>query len=122
MCYIGNVKINIGGDNLVTQFKKGVLELCVLSLISKKDCYGYEIAERISTTIELSEGTLYPLLRRLTKEEYCITYLKESSFGPSRKYYSMTIKGKERYLDLRRQWLDFSSQVSDILDMEVQEK
>ena len=62
---------------MVTQFKKGVLELCVLSLISKKDCYGYEIVDLISRGIELSEGTIYPLLRRLTKEEYCTTYLKE---------------------------------------------
>ena len=81
---------------MVTQFKKGVLELCVLSLISKKDCYGYEIVDLISRGIELSEGTIYPLLRRLTKEEYCTTYLKETSEGPPRKYNKNTEKGVKR--------------------------
>ena len=66
------------GVLMVTQFKKGVLELCVLSLISKKDCYGYEIVEVISRAIEVSEGTIYPLLRRLITEKYCTTYLKEN--------------------------------------------
>ena len=64
---------------MVKQFKKVVLELCVLSLISKKDCYGYEIVEVISQAIEVSEGTIYPLLRRLITEQYCTTYLKEYS-------------------------------------------
>ena len=53
-----------------TQFRKGVLEICVLTLISKKDMYGYEIVQNISKVIEVNEGTIYPILRRLTKEGY----------------------------------------------------
>ena len=51
-----------------TQFRKGVLEICVLTLISKKDMYGYEIVQNISKVIEVNEGTIYPILRRLTIE------------------------------------------------------
>ena len=106
---------------MVTQFKKGVLELCVLSLISKKDCYGYEIVDLISRGIELSEGTIYPLLRRLTKEEYCTTSLKESSEGPPRKYYKISEKGVKRYKLLKEEWTEFAVQVTHVLDMDVEE-
>ena len=51
-----------------TQFRKGVLEICVLTLISKKDMYGYEIVQNISKVIEVNEGTIYTILRRLKKE------------------------------------------------------
>lgn len=68
--------------NVSIQFKKGVLELCVLVLIHRKDQYGYELAQAVSRHIEVAEGALYPLLRRLVNEGYCTTYLQESSEGP----------------------------------------
>lgn len=97
------------------QFKKGVLELCVLVLISKKDQYGYELAQNISNKIVVAEGTLYPLLRRLTKEEYLSTYMAESREGPSRKYYSLTEKGKEYMNHLADEWEQFSLAVNDFI-------
>lgn len=98
------------------QFKKGVLELCVLLLISKKDQYGYELAQNISSKIKVAEGTLYPLLRRLTKEEYLTTYLEESTEGPPRKYYSLTEKGK-LYMDmLVADWQQFSFAVDEFIE------
>ena len=69
-----------------TQFKKGVLELLVLLFASKKDRYGYELIEEISKVVNVNEGTIYPILKRLTNENYFETYLKESTGGPSRKY------------------------------------
>ena len=97
------------------QFKKGALELCALAIIEKKDCYGYELAEMISRHIDISEGSIYTLLRRLTKEAYFTTYLVESTEGPSRKYYSLTDKGKD-YLDaLRTQWRAFAKGVNQLL-------
>ena len=60
-----------------TQFRKGVLEICVLALISKKDMYGYEIVHNISKVIDVNEGTIYPILRRLTKDLYFETYILE---------------------------------------------
>ena len=59
------------------QFKKGVLNLCVLVLLDKQDRYGYELVQKISDQISISEGSVYPLLRRLTKEGYFTTYLHE---------------------------------------------
>ncbi len=106
---------------MITQFKKGVLELCVLSLISRKDCYGYEIVEVISQVIQVSEGTIYPLLRRLTTEKYCGTYLKESTEGPPRKYYTISNTGLQRYEALRSEWESFSHQVACILQPEAEE-
>lgn len=98
-----------------SQFKKGILELCVLALLYERDFYGYELVVEISTKIDISEGTIYPLLRRLTKEGYFDTYLKESNEGPPRKYYHMTEEGKKKYEQLSSEWNDFISHVTGIL-------
>ncbi|MEF7656469.1 MULTISPECIES: PadR family transcriptional regulator [Bacillus] len=97
------------------QFKKGVLELCVLVLLDKQDRYGYELVRNISNRIEISEGSVYPLLRRLTKEEYFTTYLQESSEGPSRKYYTLTDKGRTYLYQLLREWNEFSQGVNQLI-------
>ncbi|MFT8318979.1 MAG: PadR family transcriptional regulator [Sporolactobacillus sp.] len=97
------------------QFKKGVLELCALVLISGKDRYGYELAQSISEKIEVAEGTLYPLLRRLTKEGYLRTYLGESTEGPSRKYYAITGLGKDYLVNLISEWRQFSKAVDQFI-------
>ena len=62
-----------------TQFKKGVLELIVLLCVYKKDMYGYELVSEVSKVINVNEGTIYPLLKRLTNEHYFETYLSESA-------------------------------------------
>lgn len=98
-----------------TQFKKGVLELSVLTMISRKDYYGYELVEEISKVLEISEGTLYPILRRLTDEKYFETYLKESNEGPPRKYYRITKVGKEYQKELFKQWTDFNQQIEKLI-------
>lgn len=97
------------------QFKKGVLELCVLTMIKRKDHYGYELVEEISKVLEISEGTLYPILRRLTEEKYFETYLQESSEGPPRKYYRITAAGKEFQKDQHKQWTEFNEQIAALI-------
>lgn len=97
------------------QLKKGILELCVLVLLDKKDCYGYELVEEISKNIEISDGTIYPLLRRLSKDGYFTTYLQESSEGPPRKYYKLTELGRETKNELLAEWLDFTKGVNNII-------
>lgn len=99
-----------------TQFRKGVLEICVLALISKKDMYGYEIVQNISKVIEVNEGTIYPILRRLTKEGYFNTYILESSEGPARKYYKLTDLGKENLNKLIVEWKDFVKAVNILIE------
>ena len=59
-----------------SQYKKGVLELCVLSLLKKRDCYGYEISEYLSQHIDIADGTVYPILRKLKADGLLTTYLQ----------------------------------------------
>lgn len=101
-----------------TQFKKGVIEMCVLSLVTAKDRYGYELIEAISKQIEISEGAIYPILRRLSKEGYFETYLEESSSGPPRKYYRITNQGKKAALEMSKDWNTFTEQVNQVLKSE----
>jgi PadR family transcriptional regulator len=100
------------------QFKKGVLELCVLALTATKDRYGYELVEEISKRFEISEGSIYPLLRRLTKEGLFSTYLMESTEGPPRKYYKLTMKGTEHKDELVREWKQFTKGVEEMIEEE----
>lgn len=102
------------------QFKKGVLTLCVMVLASKKDRYGYELVHSISDKFEIAEGTVYPLLRRLTKEGYFTTYLMESNEGPPRKYYRLSEHGKEYLHELINEWKTFSSGVNRIIEEGLQ--
>ena len=59
------------------QYKKGVFELCILSLLEKKDCYGYDISEFLSRHMDISDGTVYPILRKLKTSGLVTTYLSE---------------------------------------------
>ncbi|WP_309607101.1 PadR family transcriptional regulator [Phenylobacterium sp.] len=97
------------------QLKKGALELCVLALLSQHDSYAYEIASRLSDSIGMGEGTIYPLMRRLQTDRLVETYLVESSSGPSRKYYRLTEVGKASFTSQKSAWKSFSGAVQSIL-------
>lgn len=86
------------------QYKKGVLDLLVLAMLTKRDQYGYDISETISDKIEISPGTIYPILRKMKDEGLVITYLSEVSGGPARKYYTLTDKGLKHYKKLKSEW------------------
>ena len=101
------------------QLKKGVLELCVLSMLYEKDCYGYELVNEISKNIVISEGTIYPLLKRLKDEGYVTTYLAESMEGPPRKYYCITPIGISTHKKLATDWFSFVEGVNNIIKEEV---
>ena len=94
------------------QFKKGVLELIVLESVRRKDMYGYELVEEVSEVIDVNEGTIYPLLKRLTNERYFETYLRESSEGPPRKYYHLTAAGILYLERLATGWEEFQARVN----------
>lgn len=98
------------------QFKKGVLELLVLESVRARDMYGYELVEEISEAIDVKEGTIYPLLKRLTNERYFEAYLRESTEGPPRKYYHLTAAGVIRAEELRREWMEFNQGVCKFLE------
>ena len=97
------------------QLKKGVLELCVLALLSKQDSYAYEIASQLAEGIGMGEGTIYPLMRRMQSDGLVDTYLVESSSGPPRKYYRLTASGKTTFTAQKTEWLAFARAVDAIL-------
>lgn len=98
------------------QFKKGVLELIVLVSVGKSDRYGYELVEEVSKVVDVKEGTIYPLLKRMTNEHYFETYLKESTEGPPRKYYHITAMGILQRDSLIKEWKEFQSRVCEFLE------
>jgi len=86
-------------ENKITQLRKGILELAVLASLSRGRHYGYSLVKFISgdRDIDLTEGTIYPILGRLAKEGLVQSEWVESSQGPPRKYYTLTLKGEEAY-------------------------
>lgn len=102
-------------ETIQIQLKKGVLELCVLALLSRGDGYAYDIASRLAKGIDMGEGTIYPLMRRLQDERLVETYLVESPSGPPRKYYRLTSAGAERFAAQKAEWAAFSAAVNAIL-------
>lgn len=105
-----------------TQYKKGVLELCVLALLRQRDCYGYEISEILSQRIDITDGTVYPILRKLKADGLLTTYLQEESGGPPRKYYKLTELGRETYQNDRAEYLNFAQSVRTLLEDENNDK
>ena len=90
------------------QLKRGMLEVCVLAAIKDEDSYGYRIIKDIKPYVEISESTLYPILRRL--EEATLLTVKSVEYnGRLRKYYSITEKGLERIEEFKREWEELLS-------------
>jgi PadR family transcriptional regulator, regulatory protein PadR len=101
------------------QFKKGVLEMCVLVLLGEKERYGYELVQNISNRFEIAEGSIYPLLKRLRDEGCVSTYLQESAEGPARKYYTLTTKGELLRDEQVAEWQEFIIAVNGLLKGET---
>ncbi len=90
---------------MLIQLKKGVLEFCILSIISKEELYGYEIAKKVLVVfLDTSEQAVYTILRRLLKEGYTSCYSKDKTLGPPRKYYKLTQKGEIYFTQCKKDW------------------
>ena len=83
--------------NWTTQMRKGLLELCVLATLRGRRMYGYDIVKQLSVVdaLVMGEGTVYPILSRFKKEGLVETTLAESPEGPARKYYQLTLRGRQ---------------------------
>ena len=95
--------------------KRGTLEMIVLSVVRRGDCYGYELVQRISECMEITEGTVYPLMKRLKDSGLIESYIVESTEGPPRKYYRITDNGKGKLAALSVEWFAFVKSVSRLL-------
>ena len=102
-------------ETIEIQLKKGVLGLCVLALLARADSYAYEIASRLSDAIDMGEGTIYPLMRRMQSDGLVETYLVESSAGPSRKYYRLSDAGRSALAVQTADWKTFTDAVDAVL-------
>ena len=76
---------------------------------------GYELVAEVSKVVNVKEGTIYPILKRLTNEHYFETYLRESTEGPPRKYYHLTAAGILHLRELEKEWEEFSRNVNKFL-------
>ena len=86
--------------------------------LKKRDCYGYEISEFLSGHIDISDGTVYPILRKLKADGMLTTSLQEESGGPPRKYYKLTELGLETYEADRDEYLDFAKSIRKLFEDE----
>lgn len=90
------------------QLKRGLLDVCVLAAIRHADSYGYQILKDIKPYVELSESTLYPILRRLESAN-CLTVRSAEHNGRLRKYYHITAEGTRRLEEFRSDWLEIEA-------------
>ena len=99
---------------MVFHLGSSLLDACVLATLHKEDTYGYRLTQEVKRVMDISESTLYPVLRRLMKEGYLETY-DQQHMGRNRRYYRLTEAGKEKYREYVKEWDEFSDKVSDIL-------
>ena len=96
-----------------------LLDAIVLAVVSKEEegTYGYKITQDVRKAIEISESTLYPVLRRLQKDEYLIIYDRECG-GRNRRYYQITDIGQKKLEEYRKEWEEYSSNITELFSGE----
>lgn len=99
------------------QMKKGMVEVCILSLLSRGDSYGYQLIKDIAPIMELSESTLYPVLRRLEAAQ-CLTVYSVEHNSRLRKYYAITDAGRARIAAFLEEWADVNRVYDFIADVQ----
>ena len=114
--------IILGGECMedfewVAQLRRGIMEFCVMLLINQKARYGYEIVMSLEQFdyLTITEGTLYPLLRRLQKEKKLESYWLESEGGHPRKYYKLTASGLDVLNSMSSTWIELSKELNNLL-------
>ena len=96
------------------KIESALLGACVISVLSKGDTYGYVLTQSMKQVLDISESTLYPVLRRLQKNEYLRTY-DQPYQGRNRRYYSVTDKGKEQFEIYKKEWKEYKEQIDSLL-------
>ena len=106
--------------NVLSQLRRGAVEYCVLALLRDGEQYGFELVRSLSDVDGLvtSEGTIYPLLTRLRRDQLVTTFWRESETGPPRRYYRLTEAGTDALADFTREWTRFRDGVDALLGLE----
>jgi PadR family transcriptional regulator len=102
----------------LSQLRRGTIEFCVLALLRDRERYGFELVRTLSGVdgMVTSEGTIYPLLTRLRREDLVTTSWRESDSGPPRRYYRLTEAGKAALTDFTKEWARFRDAVDSLLE------
>jgi PadR family transcriptional regulator PadR len=105
-------------ERWIAQLRKGILELCMLALLTNEERYGYQIAQGLTDSAGLAvhEGTIYPLLSRLQHEGLVEARWRESPAGPPRKYYHLTPTGRQVSQAQVSTWKDITHAVNKLLE------
>lgn len=96
------------------QLAAPLLDACVLAIVEQRDVYGYTLTMRVKEIVDISESTLYPVLRRLQKDT-CLTTYDQPYQGRNRRYYRITDVGRERLLFYRQEWEKYKSSIDVLL-------
>ncbi|MBO6516040.1 MAG: PadR family transcriptional regulator [Bacteroidia bacterium] len=105
-------------ENIQSQMRKGILEYCILAIISKQEIYASDIISSLKDAkLLIVEGTLYPLLTRLKNAGFLSYNWQESDQGPPRKYYSITEEGKKFLDELHSTWGELSFSVQQLTSL-----
>ncbi len=106
--------------NVLSQLRRGTIEYCVLALLRDGERYGFELVRTLADAdgMVTSEGTIYPLLTRLRREELVTTSWRESETGPPRRYYRLTPAGRTALVNFIEEWARFRDAVDTLLTLE----
>ncbi|MBY0123742.1 PadR family transcriptional regulator [Bacillus sp. S/N-304-OC-R1] len=96
------------------QLGSALLDACVLAILAKEDAYGYSLTQEVREVMDISESTLYPVLRRLQKAEYLTTY-DQPFQGRNRRYYRITESGRAKYNELLEDWMVYKQKIDTVL-------
>ncbi|MDD3303465.1 MAG: PadR family transcriptional regulator [Clostridia bacterium] len=99
---------------MIFQLNSSLLDACVLAVLMKSDTYGYELTQNLKNSINVSESTLYPVLRRLQKNNFLETYDNEFQ-GRNRRYYKITNEGKKQLKEYNEEWEIYKNKIENIL-------
>ncbi len=103
---------------MAIQISSELLDGCVLGLLRHEDYYGYALTQKIQESISVSESTMYPVLRRLKKNQLLTTY-DEPYQGRNRRYYRITPEGKRHFEQIKEEWQIFKSGIDEMLGDEL---
>lgn len=107
-------------ENIKSQMRKGILEYCILTIISRREAYASDILEVLKAAdLIVVEGTLYPLLTRMKNNGLLAYRWQESTDGPPRKYYQLTDEGRILLEDLKREWNAICLSINTIVDQHI---
>jgi PadR family transcriptional regulator PadR len=99
---------------MAIQVQAEILDGMVLAILTREDYYGYALTKEVQSHLEISESTMYPVLKRLQKNDFLSVYDK-SFEGRNRRYYSITPEGEKKLLEIRLNWLEFRTSIDGIL-------